>query len=524
MERTEQKTGRGDWHRAGIGANVSFQILLAALVLVLVNWLGMRHYHRFDWTSGNIYTLSEQTENVLGALPRDVEVIVMMSQGNPLFAGTRELLDRYRAVAGPKLNVRYVDPDQNPVEFRHILEQYPIAGSVNERGEVRVEQVVIVNAGDTTRFVTPSEEFLGDPREAMFGGPQQFNSPKAEESLTSAIYRVISGRQRVICFSSGHGEWSLSAGDRGLSGLSDRLERFEVELRSVELSLDSPPDFSECHAVVVAGPRQPFLPEEARHLERYVIEDGGDLVLLLDPIVRDRRFLPTGLEDLARRLGFEVEQVEVVDSEASAPYCGGGHPTAFIAGMPIPGTREALPVCVVRARSISFAQGREGESFLQTVTESAYGELEAGELTNPTRDESDLSPPLILGAAVVQNNEAARTARLEAERAERGDSEVEAELDESERRGSMVLVLGDSDFLDRDLRRNGQLSNSQLAMVVFNTVADNTVLVAQPPREVERMQLTLTDQQLWTTFLIFVIGLPLIGVAVGVSMWWTRRQ
>ncbi len=521
MERSGQIAKQASHRRMNIGANVTAQILLAALVLVMVNYLAMRHYRRFDWTSGDIYTLSEQTDSVLRSLPRDVEVIVMMSQGDPVFVETREMLERYIAIAGTKLSARYVDPDQDPVEFQHLLEQYPVHRTLTERGQMYVEQVVIVTAGDNNRFVSPSEEFVGGGDEPVaFGSQPSFNPPKAESAMTSAIYRVVSGRQRIICVTSGHGEWDVQGGDRSLTELGERLERFEVELRPVAVSLERTPNFDECHAVVVAGPRQPFLPEEAAHLERYVLEGGGDMVLLLDPIVERGRFVPTGLEALTRRLGAQIEANEVVDSEATAPFCGGGHPTAFIAAAPPPpGSRRGQPICVARARSVAVLQGREGETFLETISNAAYGEVNAAQLTEPSRDDADQAGPLILGVAVEQENEAARTERIGRDR-----EEIEAELSEEDRRGSMVIIVGDSDFLARTYWQNSQLSNLELSLGLFNTVADNQVLVAQPPREVERLQLSLTDSQLMMTFLIFVLGLPLIGVAAGVSMWWTRRQ
>ena len=118
-----------------------------------------------------------------------------------------------------------------------------------------------------------------------------------------------------------------------------------------------------------------------------------------------------------------------------------------------------------------------------------------------------------------QQNEAARTARLERRR-----EEIEAELPEDERRGSLVVVVGDSDFLAREHRQNPRLGNFGLTVGLLNSVADNTVLVAQPPRDIERTRLTLTDGQLSTAGLIFIFVLPLLGVAAGVSMWWTRRR
>lgn len=506
---------RGDDRRVNAGINVALQLVLAAAVLVMANYLAMRHYKQFDWTENQIYTLSEQTHNVLRSLQRPVELVVMMSRGDPLFGPAQRMIDRYLEVAGDRLSVRYVDPDWDPAEFRHVVEQYPIAAGVTEDQQVVYEQVIVVHAGENNRFVTPSEDFVGADAGGMmeFGAAPTFNQPRAELAMTSAIYRVVSGQQRQICLTSGHGEWQTGSGDRGLGDLGDYLERYEVELRSVQVSVERPPELGECDAVVVAGPRRPFLPEEARALEQYVLEQGGDLVLMLDPLVESGRFVPTGLEALARRFGAEVANVEVVDPRATAQFCGGGHPTAFIA------LSQERHICVMEARSVAVVEGREGAAFLETISDDAYGEVDPTTLTDPQRGDADLPGPLTLGVAVEQDNEAARTARIERNRAE-----IEAELPENARRGSLVVVVGDSDILDQRTSRNAQLGNFGMVAGLFNSVADNTVLVAQPPREVERAQLTLTDAQTSSALLLFVVVLPLIGVAAGVSMWWTRRR
>ncbi len=511
---------RASTRRASIGANVAVQIALAAAILGMLNYLGMRHYRRFDWTRDRVYTLSEQTESVLRALPRQVDLIVMMSQGDEMFRRVQEMLERYRSVAGSNLSVRYVDPDRDRAEFERMLEQYPIQGAMTEEGQIVVEQTIIVVAGERRQFINPTDDFVRFDPEAFMSSGGTFNPPAAETALTSAIYGVTEGRARVVCATSGHGEWEVSASgpggprDRSLGHLRDFLEHYEIELRSVSLGMGETADLAECTAVVVAGPRQPFLPEEARQLERFVEERGGDLVLLLDPIVRNERFAPTGLEDLARRFGVELHDDEVANGGPTAQFCGGGHATSFVAR----GGGER-PVCVVRSRSLSVVEGREGREFLQTASDRAFGEVSASQLGDPQRDDSDRPGPLTLAVMVEQANAEARTARIEAGRDER-----EQALTEAERRGSRVIVAGDSDLFGPQLMQNAVLGNFEVAVGMLLSVAGSEVLVAVPPRDVERAQLTLTEDQLRSALLVLVLALPGLAAGAGVSLWWSRRR
>ena len=59
-------------------------VLLAIVLFAITNYFGWKYHQRFDWTESQLYSLSENTENVLAELDRYVEVVVVMSPGGPL--------------------------------------------------------------------------------------------------------------------------------------------------------------------------------------------------------------------------------------------------------------------------------------------------------------------------------------------------------------------------------------------------------------------------------------------------------
>ena len=63
---------------------LSAGVLLVAALVGIVNYLGMRYYHRFDWTSSQIYSLSEKTGAILAGLDRDIDVTLFLPEGSPL--------------------------------------------------------------------------------------------------------------------------------------------------------------------------------------------------------------------------------------------------------------------------------------------------------------------------------------------------------------------------------------------------------------------------------------------------------
>src|SRR4029077_6984051 len=57
---------------------LSAGVLLAALLLVIVNYLGWKYHKRGDWTGSSLYSLSEKSLNVVKGLKKDVRFVVFI--------------------------------------------------------------------------------------------------------------------------------------------------------------------------------------------------------------------------------------------------------------------------------------------------------------------------------------------------------------------------------------------------------------------------------------------------------------
>src|SRR5829696_5679012 len=106
---------------------LSAAVLLIAALLAIVNYFGWKYHKRFDWTSSDLYTLSDKSKNVIRDLKRDIEFIVFLPPGDELYQPVQELMSQYTA-ASPRVKVRYIDPQRNPVEAQQLIQQYQISG------------------------------------------------------------------------------------------------------------------------------------------------------------------------------------------------------------------------------------------------------------------------------------------------------------------------------------------------------------------------------------------------------------
>ena len=101
---------------------LSAGVLLVGALFVILNYLGWKYHHRFDWTAGGVYTLSEKSRNVVEELKRDVEFVVFIAPGQDLYEPVREILSQYDA-ASQRIQVRYFDPERNPVEAQQLIQR-----------------------------------------------------------------------------------------------------------------------------------------------------------------------------------------------------------------------------------------------------------------------------------------------------------------------------------------------------------------------------------------------------------------
>jgi hypothetical protein len=120
-------------------------------------------------------------------------------------------------------------------------------------------------------------------------------------------FAQLTVRPRALYVTSGHRERSASGADgdppeQRLGELSSALQRSNIESRELGvaqgLATQVPTD---APAVAVVGPREPFLPEEAASLVRYV-SSGGRLLVLVDPDVEH------GLDPLLHALGLTLRE------------------------------------------------------------------------------------------------------------------------------------------------------------------------------------------------------------------------
>ena len=475
--------------RTAVRVNLGIAVLLGLGILVLVNWLGARHYRRWDWTGSGLYTLSEKSRQVVEGLKAPVTVTVFMTEGSPLYAETQELLKRY-AAASPRLTVETLNPERNPARAQAFL---------RELGDVRLS--VVFRSGDKKKVVPVDALAEYDFARAQLGGEPALKAFKGEQEFTAALLTVTQEKSPKVVFTTGHGERPLAGRLReGYERVSDLLKQDNCTVEEWDSLADQKvPEGTDL--VVVAGPRAAFTFPETDALKAW-LSAGGRALLLLDPEFAPgpgNRLVDLGLGAVLEPYGLKLGEDIVVDPRNALPLMG---PETVVArssrAHPVTKLLEGLPVVFPVVRSVSVAEkapdGVAAQVLLETSPEG-WGETDLAALeTKVEKDERDVAGPVPLAAA-----------------AEAGSG-----------RKTRLVVVGDADFASTGGIANA--ANLYLVTSAANWLLERESLISIPPKSTEQVSVTLSRSDVGRISLLVLLLLPAAAIALGIGVWLKRRR
>lgn len=254
-------------HRARIWRPLGVLVAVTSSILLL-NGLASRYGTWWDVTRSQRNTLSSQAQSLLNRLDRPLRLVVVASRQEQSRYGAAA---RIFAAASPLVPLTYVDADREPALTR----QYQGAGN----GRVLVD----------------------------YDGRVETAVDESEYELARAIARVIDRGERIVYFTTGHGERDPASSERtGYGNVATALHREGFTTRRLSfLETSQVPD--DARIVVVAGPKVDFFEPEVEALRRFLAR-GGAVLFLMDP-----------LEDVKRYITESGTSLFMVDNSMPAP-------------------------------------------------------------------------------------------------------------------------------------------------------------------------------------------------------------
>ena len=296
---------RDEFRRLRVGSAV-----VAALVIAL-NLLGSHVRGRLDLTEGNLYTLADGSQALLGELDDLVQIKLFASTELPpelqlQLRDVRDLLADMRRASNGNLVVTDVDPDDDE----------DAAGEASGFGIFPVEfNVLRDDEFQIRRGYYGLAIVYADEQEVI---PVIVRSDDLEFRIASAIYRMTNESRAGVAFVQGFGAKTAAQIPDLQRSLADRYD-----FRSVDISGDSAAAISRdsTEVLVVAGPLQ-MLDSMAVQRVRDFIDAGGAALLLLEAIEMNPRSAQTmpirsGLEPLLEENGIGFTGSLLIDLQSS---------------------------------------------------------------------------------------------------------------------------------------------------------------------------------------------------------------
>lgn len=427
-----------------------FTVVLLVAVVITLGVLSQQTDGRFDWSHGDRGSLSEPSRSLLESIDAPIRFTVFLGENAATRERVRGVIERYQ-VLRPGIELEFVDPDLSPEQAR--------AYGVRQAGAVFVQ--------------------VGEQREAV----EAFTEP----GITNAIARASRGSERFVAFIEGHGEADPNGqANHDMGRLGRRLAERGLQPQRVSLTDGAIPDNTA--ALVIAGPREDWLPGEIERVREWVAE-GGNLLWLVDPF-------GARLDPLAETLGIGLpdatvrdetgRQVNIDDPSLVLIYQYGDNPV----------TQDIQQVSLL-AHSTMIQSGGMSEWSLTPILEtSGSAWLEDGDGNRL------MTGPFHLGQLMTRP--------------------VPGEDGSATDRDQRVAVIGSAAFLSNAFIGNG--SNLELGSRLFTWVSADPVQLSVPVRSAPDRELDLSETAYTTIGGFFLFVLPGLFLLAGILVWWRRRR
>jgi ABC-type uncharacterized transport system involved in gliding motility auxiliary subunit len=442
------------------GTNTTILALAVIAILVVINFVGFRHHKTFDLTTEKLYTLSDQTRNIVGGLKQDLTVARFDKTPNTTFD---DMMTEYKALS-PHFKYEAVDPQQKP----EVAQEF---------GATHMGDVIVAYGVRKDHLDAAGRGQLG------------------EEDVTGAIVKVTSDKAKEVCFVTGHGERSLTDGSQdGFKEVDAGLKKENYTTKTINLIADNgiPAD---CTVVVIAGPKTSFYPQEVAMLGKF-LDGGGDALIMADPTTDPK------LGDLFQAWNVDLGSNIVVDASGMGQLFGGGPIIPVVQDFgtsPITKGFQGSVAFFPLARTAAIADKAksipQAVELLKTSERSfTIPKLEPGQEKISFDAKTDKIGPLSLGVSASRKV---------------GDKEAR------------LVVIGNSQFAANPWV--SQQRNGDLFFNTIDWLSQDENLISIRPKSPTNRRVTMSEAQSAALHWMNLVFLPGLVIFSGAYIWWKRR-
>ncbi len=449
--------------------------VVVALIIVfnaLLGWDTIKSRLRFDITANKMFSLSDESIEVLNTLEKDIQVYILTEESNFNVPQITEVLKQYEIKSGGKITTQYVDVEKDPTFIKRELDPEQVKGITSGS--------MVVRSGGRIRVVNQSDLVEYD----YSSGYAQASGYKIEQAFTNAFMSVSAETTPVVYFVTGHGEAGL---DEQLTSLKTSISANNYDVQTLSLTAEIPADAA---ALIFASPKSDLLASEYEKLLAFM-EQGGDALFLMD--VQDSATELANFQALFERYSLAVNNDFVMELDQNWYYSD----VNII--IPQPASNDvttnldpnSLFVYIPNCRSVTINQVAK-----EWITTSPLFYTSSKSQSTSIATSQTAAGPFLLGAL----------------------SEY------SGTKSSKVALIGNSTFVTDSWISSAGENGKRYVVSILNWMEDKTNAVYIPSTSLAQATINMTEQSKFIAFIMLTAILPLLIIGAGVFVWMRRKH
>lgn len=464
-------------HNISMGAYSSVTVVIGIALAVIVNLIAAKipvKYTNIDITSNQLYTITDQTKQLLGKLDEDVTIYVINSEDS---ADTtlQQTLKGYQDIS-EHIKVSYIDPLVNP----QFTAQYSTS-NVSQNS-------LIVETQKRYKVIPYSDIYETEIDYSTYS--QNVTGYDGEGQLTSAIAYCTSDDMPKVYIITGHNEYNLD------SGFTGALEKENIDYETISLmEHDAVPEDAEC--IIIHAPEKDFSEDDANKVIDY-LNQGGKAFITTEYVEENQ----PNFERILSEFGMTIQKGYAVDNNTENYY---QTPIYLLPNVEYSDETTGLTgthtyVFAPYAQGISVPDvDVDGMTYtkLLTTSENSLIKTDVRNTTTFEKEDGDIDGPVCIGV------------------------KAEKTFDSY----SAVLYVFSSAQIFTDNADNAVAGNNkQLFSNIMSTIASHEISVSVPVKSYDLENLTASSRDIYIFETIVVILVPLALLITGFVIWLKRRK
>lgn len=465
--------------RVRYGAYSSVMTIAVIAIIVVLNLVISQFDFKIDLTTEKMFSLSDQTKQIVSSLNKDVDIYTTYATGNENIQFV-EMLDKYKGLSN-KIKITNKDPNLNPTFMQKYMEDERSisAGSI------------IVESGN--RFKVLSSYDLVDYQPNYQTYRNEVTGIALEQKVTSAIQYVTTDNLPIAYIIEGHNEFELD------STVQDSLANENYELKNLNiLTQGSIPD--DASLLIINSPARDYSQDEAKILIDY-LNKGGKAIFILN-FYNDEK---PNYESVLASYGVKPQNLVVLEGNQS--NCLPNNPLYLLPNIENhditkPLVDNKLNIILPYTQAIENLQQKNANTKitpLLTTSNSAYAKV--NNESTIAKESGDIEGPFNL-AVLIEDNW----------------------FNDSESYQSKVIVISSPTLFDSGTNQISSGANLDFFMNTVNFLVDRQDSISIRSKSLATEYLQLDQTQALIIIAIALIIIPIIIFAIGIVIWLRRKN